>query len=157
MSTDNPTDFSYSTVILPVDHDHHGDILHEVSSHTVFLSCISHRFPIQEMYHIIIRPLPTTCRLTVHNFLLALLFKRIDDSSFTRFCIQYTQLLGGKSSPKKSPLSCMGGVGAGGGVVHGIVGSIDTLAVEREGCLIIGSDSQQVECQKDDQAMSTAV
>ncbi len=76
------------TAILPVDYDQHGDILHEASSHTVFLSCISHRFPIQEMYRIIIRPLPTSCRLTVRNFLLALLFKRINDSSFTRFCFQ---------------------------------------------------------------------
>ncbi|KAK0468559.1 peptidase C14, caspase domain-containing protein, partial [Armillaria novae-zelandiae] len=43
---------TYEEAILPVDYDRHGSILHE------------------EMYHLMIRPLPTGCRLTVQkNFL----------------------------------------------------------------------------------------
>ncbi len=41
--------------------------------------------------------------------------------------------------------------------MHGVVSGVDTLTVERRGCLRISSDSLQVECEKASQAMLTAV
>ncbi|KAK0241009.1 hypothetical protein EDD85DRAFT_948108 [Armillaria nabsnona] len=38
-----------------------------------------------EMYYTMIKPLPTSCRLTVRYLLVAFSFKRIDNSPFTRF------------------------------------------------------------------------
>lgn len=51
----------------------------------------------------------------------------------------------------------MRGIGAGNEVTHGVISGVDTLAVERQGCLRMGGDSPQVECQKASQAMSMAV
>ncbi len=51
----------------------------------------------------------------------------------------------------------MWGIGAGNKVTHGVVSGVNTLAVEKQGCLRMSGDSLQVKRQKASQAMSTAV